>query len=56
MDFDNWIWLLVAFWLGACLGFGACALVQAARAADARRARGIRVLHPDLLSDTVSRF
>jgi 4-hydroxybenzoate polyprenyltransferase len=53
---DNWIWLLTAFWLGTCIGFVAYALVKVGRVADDRRARGIRTIHADLLSDTVSRF
>ena len=56
MEIDNWIWLLGAFWLGALVGFGACAMVQAGHQADARRARRVRAIHPDLLADTITRF
>ena len=56
MDTDFSFWLLAAFWLGTCAGFLACALMQMGRRGDARRARAIRAVHPDLLSDTYSRY
>jgi hypothetical protein len=56
MDTDYLFWILAAFWLGTCAGFLACALVQAGRNSDTRRARAIRTLHPDLLSDTITRY
>ena len=56
MDIDTWFWLAIAFWLGAGAGFTACALMQAGRNSDIRRAGNLRTARPDLLSENVSRF
>ena len=58
MDFDGWILLVGAFWVGSLAGFATCAMMQAARRADAQRARmrSSFPLPPDFQSDTVTRF
>ncbi|MFO1313538.1 MAG: hypothetical protein U1F41_15900 [Burkholderiales bacterium] len=58
MEFDSWILLIGAFWFGSLVGFATCAMMQAAKRADAQRARRRPSfpLSADLHSDTVTRF